>query len=66
MPTTNIVVGPMSLANFLARDSELIAADVEMDIKNDPDLYYPEYVALCDELGTRHLSEDAWYDLCRS
>ena len=67
MPATIVVVGPFSLANQLAGDMpELTPVQIELDIKADPDLYYPEYVALCDTLKTEHLSEDAWYDLCRS
>lgn len=67
MPATIVVVGPFSLANQLAGEmNELKPEEIEADIRSDPDMYYPEYVALCDALKTEHLSEDAWYDLCRS
>lgn len=57
----------MSLANYLvAQGVELTAVELEDDIRSDPDVYYSDYVALCDELKTHHLSDGAWYDLCRS
>lgn len=66
MPTTNIVVGPLSLANYLARDGELTPVEIEEDIRSNPDMYYSDYLALCEELGTQFFSEDGWRDLCRS
>jgi hypothetical protein len=67
MPTTNIVVGPTSLANFLARDMPDVGSmDIEADIRENPAIYYSDYVACCEVLKTRYLSEGAWVDLCRS
>lgn len=37
-----------------------------MEIRDDPEMYYADYVALCKEKKIRPFSPNAWADLCRS
>lgn len=69
MPARSVVVvGPVSLANYLTRETpDVSPQDIETDIRTHPEIYYPDYQSLCAELGMkRTLSEDGWKDLCRS
>lgn len=60
-----VVIGPRALARHLS-PTEPEIDEWFAEIRQEPDMYYPEYMALCEEKNARPFSKNAWIDLCRS
>jgi hypothetical protein len=63
-----VMVGPGVLADYLNREMmpDLSVAEIEADIRSNPEMYYIDYLTLCSDLHMSFFSEDGWADLCRS
>lgn len=60
------IVGPGLLAESLVQETggNSDCVFLEADIRSSPELYYPEYEALCNRLGARPFPRGIWRDLC--
>lgn len=66
-PRSVVIVDPRALAHELKIEmTDLSAREIEVDIREDPEVYYADYTALCKRLKIRAMSQDGWKDLCRS
>jgi hypothetical protein len=67
MPFKLAVSGPRALASFLVDTAitDLLAEEIETDIRENPRMYYPEYLMCCKHFEVPPSSEGVWVDLCR-